>query len=107
VENLEKVSVAMNKISALSLVGLLVASLMFSQFASAATDCEAQAVGKNGRPLVGKAKLASVKKCTAAAKKLAQPDCTGNPVDEYGNALVGAAKEAFLKRCRAAPVARK
>lgn len=34
-----------------------------------ASDCEAKAVGKNGKPLAGAAKASFVKKCEADAKK--------------------------------------
>ena len=35
---------------------------------AAAGDCEAKAVGKDGKPLAGAAKTASIKKCEADAK---------------------------------------
>lgn len=36
--------------------------------APAASDCEAKAIGKNGKPLAGAAKAASIKKCEKDAK---------------------------------------
>jgi hypothetical protein len=46
---------------------LFAASLMFSQV-HAASECEAKAVSKDGKPLAGAAKNSFMKKCEADAK---------------------------------------
>lgn len=66
--------------------------------------CEAKAVDKNGKALVGAAKAASIKKC----EKDNKPACAAKAVDKNGKALAGAAKTAFIKKCEkdsAAPAA--
>ena len=62
--------------------------------ASAATMCEMQAVGKDGKPLAGAAKASFLKKCKEDA-------CTPKAVGSDGKALAGAAKASFLKKCEA------
>ena len=85
---------------------LLLASLVMfaSQFAfaqaPAAADCEAKALSKDGKPLAGAAKAASVKKCMAGGvPAAAQADCESKAVSKDGKPLVGAAKAAFMKKC--------
>jgi hypothetical protein len=46
----------MNKYLTVALSSLFAASLIFSQVGNAASDCEAKAVSKTGKPLVGVAK---------------------------------------------------
>ena len=59
--------------------------------------CEAKAVSKEGKPLYGAAKDASVKKCLGDAK----PDlgCEAKAVSKDGKPLYGAAKAASIKKC--------
>jgi hypothetical protein len=55
--------------------------------------CEAQAVGKDGKPLAGAAKTSFIKKCKADA-------CGAKAVGSDGKKLVGAAKASFMKKCQ-------
>ena len=52
----------MNKVLTVALSSLFAAGVMFSQVAIAASDGEAKAVSKAGKPLAGAAKTASIKK---------------------------------------------
>ncbi|MDO8959384.1 MAG: hypothetical protein Q7U85_06600 [Rhodocyclaceae bacterium] len=80
----------------LSTAVLLVASqLAFAQAPAAASDCEARAVSKAGKPLTGAAKTAFMKKCTGAAPTA----CEAKAVSKEGKPLTGAAKTAFIKKC--------
>lgn len=88
----------MTKISSIVLASLFAVGLMASQIASAASDCEANAVSKDGKPLAGAAKAASIKKCEAGAKS---SGCAEKAVDKNGKALAGAAKNSFMKKCEA------
>lgn len=89
----------MSKIISAVIGSLFVAGLMFSQAASAASDCEAKAVSKDGKPLSGAAKASSIKKCEAAAKPT---DCAAKAIDKNGKPLNGAAKASSIKKCEAA-----
>lgn len=70
---------------------------------SKASDCEAQALDKTGKPLVGAAKSAFVKKCQADTKTpvATAPNCEAKALGSNGKPLVGAAKAAFIKKCEA------
>lgn len=61
--------------------------------AQSTSACEAKAVGKDGKPLTGAAKTASVSKCM-------KDYCAANAVDKNGKQLSGTAKDAFLKKCQ-------
>ena len=89
----------MNKFLTVALGSLFAAGVMFSQIDSAATDCEAKAVSKTGKPLSGAAKTASIKKCEAAAKGAAPTGCAEKAIDKNGKPLAGAAKNSFMKKC--------
>lgn len=89
----------MSRIFSVAFGGLLVAGLMFSQAASAASDCEAKALSKDGKPLAGAAKAASIKKCEMASK--APSGCADKAIDKNGKPLAGAAKNSFMKKCEA------
>ena len=53
-----------------NLIVAAIASLFIGNMAFAAdSGCEAKAVSKDGKPLSGAAKAASIKKCEAEAKK--------------------------------------
>jgi len=56
--------------------------------------CEAKAVSKDGKPLAGAAKTASVKKCMRSY-------CEAHAVSSNGKKLSGAARSSFLKKCEA------
>ena len=72
----------------------LVASL--ATFGSAFADsCDTKAIDKNGKPLAGAAKTASVEKC----KKDAKADCEAKAIDKNGKPLAGAAKTANVNKC--------
>ena len=58
--------------------------------------CEAKAVSKEGKPLYGAAKDASIKKCMGGAKA---DDCEAKAVSKDGKPLYGAAKTASIKKC--------
>jgi hypothetical protein len=95
----------MSKIVSIAFGSVLFAGLMFSQVASAASDCEAKAVSSAGKPLAGAAKTASIKKCekeAAAAAPAAPSGCADKAIDKNGKALAGAAKNSFMKKCEAA-----
>lgn len=85
---------------------LFVANLALAQAPAApaakaaptASDCEARAVGKDGKPLAGAAKTSFMKKCEGEAK---MGPCESKAVDKNGKPLVGAAKNSFMKKCHA------
>ncbi|MGO8738262.1 hypothetical protein [Rhodoblastus sp.] len=62
--------------------------------AFAQATCDAQAMGKDGKPLAGAAKASFVKKCKADA-------CGAKAVGSNGKPLAGAAKASFMKKCEA------
>ena len=71
---------------------------------AAGGNCEAQAVGKDGKPLHGAAKSAFMKKCTGEAGPAGQAkghDCEAKAVSKAGKPLHGAAKDKFMKKCEA------
>ena len=70
-------------------------SIPTSAFADQAA-CEAKAVSKDGKPLYGAAKDASIKKCMGGAKA---DDCEAKAVSKDGKPLYGAAKTASIKKC--------
>jgi hypothetical protein len=83
---------------------LLVASLftalcLLAPAAHAASNCEAKALSKDGKPLYGAAKAAFVKKCESEAGAAA--GCADKAIDKNGKPLAGAAKNAFMKKCEA------
>lgn len=67
---------------------------------SASSDCEAKAVGKNGKPLSGAAKSSFVKKCEGGGKGNGATACAGKAVGKDGKPLAGAAKSSFMKKCQ-------
>jgi hypothetical protein len=81
------------------IIVLISTALSFSLPTYAFADqaaCEAKAVSKDGKPLYGAAKDASIKKCMSDAKP---NDCEAKAVSKDGKPLYGAAKEASIKRC--------
>lgn len=87
----------MFKASALLVSLLLVSGAVFAQ---AADSCEAKAVSKDGKPLAGAAKAASIKKCEGD-EKATSPACADKAVSKEGKPLAGAAKASFIKKCEA------
>ena len=65
-------------------------------FAFSHAECEAKAVSKDGKPIYGAAKEASIKKCMGDAKP---NDCEAKAVSKDGKPLYGAAKAASIKKC--------
>ena len=80
----------------------LIVALIVSLFVAGtafATPCEDKAVSKDGKPLAGAAKAASIKKCEMEAA--AAPSCESKAVSKDGKPLSGAAKAASIKKCEA------
>jgi hypothetical protein len=71
------------------LAGLVVAFAGGAAFAQ--ESCETKAVGKDGKPLAGAAKMSSMKKC-----------CEASAVSADGKKLSGAAKTSSVKKCMGA-----
>lgn len=83
-----------------NLIVYIVASLFVANVALAAdASCEAKAVSKDGKPLAGAAKAASIKKCENDAAAAAS--CEAKAVSKDGKPLAGAAKAASIKKCEA------
>lgn len=84
---------------------LIVAAIasLFVVSTAFATPCEDKAVSKDGKPLAGAAKAASIKKCEkeAAPAAAAAPSCESKAVSKDGKPLAGAAKAASIKKCEA------
>jgi hypothetical protein len=57
-----------------------------------AQSCDSMAVGANGKPLHGAAKMSFVKKCKRDA-------CGAKAVSANGKPLHGAAKNSFVRKC--------
>ncbi|MEA9567241.1 MULTISPECIES: hypothetical protein [unclassified Polynucleobacter] len=70
-------------------------ALSTSAFADQAA-CEAKAVSKEGKPLYGAAKDASIKKCMGGAQA---NECEAKAISKDGKPLYGAAKAASIKKC--------
>lgn len=85
------------------LTALITGCALFASHAFAAdADCEAKAMGKNGKALAGAAKTAFMKKCeTDAGATASAGSCEVKAVDKNGKALAGAAKTSFMKKCTA------
>lgn len=60
-------------------------------------SCEARAVSKEGKPLYGAAKAASIKKCEQ--EKRSANTCEALAVSKDGKPLYGAAKASSIKKC--------
>ncbi|MBS1190521.1 MAG: hypothetical protein H6R10_2313 [Rhodocyclaceae bacterium] len=105
----------MNKLLTAILAALFAANIAYAQApatpatpakpaaAATASDCEAKAVSKEGKPLAGAAKNAFMKKCEREAKGGgdAAAACEAKAVGKNGKPLAGAAKTAFMKKCEA------
>ena len=75
------------------MIALLAAFAGSGAFAATA-DCEAKAVGKDGKPLAGAAKASFIKKCEADAGGASQ--CEAMATDKK---LAGAARTSFVTKC--------
>ena len=75
------------------MIALLAAFAGSGAFAATA-DCEAKAVGKDGKSLAGAAKASFIKKCEADAGGASQ--CEAMATDKK---LAGAAKTSFVTKC--------
>jgi hypothetical protein len=85
-----------------NLIIVAIASLFVANIAFAAdASCEAKAVSKDGKPLAGAAKAASIKKCEKEAAPAAASNCDAKAVSKDGKPLAGAAKAASVKKCEA------
>jgi hypothetical protein len=86
-----------------NLIVVAIASLFVANVAFADASCEAKAVSKDGKPLAGAAKAASIKKCEkeAAVAAPASSSCEAKAVSKTGKPLTGAAKAASVKKCEA------
>lgn len=69
-------------------------SVLAISWAAAQETCDARAVSKDGKPLVGAAKTSFVNKCKVDA-------CEVRAVGTNGNKLSGAARTSFMSRCKA------
>ncbi len=83
-------------IIALSFLGVAL-SFSASSFALTQSECEGKAVSKDGKPIYGAAKEASIKKCMGATKP--DLDCEAKAVSKDGKPLYGAAKAASIRKC--------
>ena len=91
----------MSRLTAVLLTSLFLASSAFAQAPAASPDssCEAKAIDKNGKPLVGAAKSSFMKKCHGEMSKAANDECAAKAMDKNGKPLAGAAKASFMKKC--------
>ena len=64
----------------------------FAVGTAAAQSCDNRAVGANGKPLHGAAKMSFVRKCK-------RDTCAGKAVSAEGKPLYGAAKRSFMAKC--------
>lgn len=81
---------------------LAVAQVTAPDDAAAASRCEAKAVSKDGKPLSGAAKAASIKKCMSPSPPTpeAEEKCEAKAVSKKGDKkLSGAAKQKFMEKC--------
>jgi hypothetical protein len=64
----------------------------FAVGTAAAQSCDTKAVGANGKPLHGTAKMSFVRKCK-------RDTCRSKAVGTIGKPLHGAAKNSFMTKC--------
>ena len=70
------------------MAGILVCFLACSPALAQTTVCASKAIGKNGKPLAGAARMSAIKKC-----------CMQGALSKDGKPLAGAAKQSFVKKC--------
>lgn len=90
----------MKKLFAVMICSMFALSAFAQAPASEPSACEAKAVDKHGKPLVGAAKDSSIKKCEKSAEKTAA--CEAKAVSKDGKPLSGAAKNSSVKKCMSA-----
>ena len=86
----------MKKLLVAVFVSLFAMGAAYAQTTSA-DSCEARAVSKDGKPLYGAAKAASIKKCEQ--EKRSTSSCEALAVSKDGKPLYGAAKASSIKKC--------
>ncbi len=91
--NLASTGIAVKKLMCAFAMGLLACVV---QAEPAAEACEARAIDKNGKALVGAAKTSFLKKCNAEGAET----CAAQAVSKDGKPLFGAAKDASIKKCQ-------
>ena len=64
----------------------------FAVGTAAAQSCDSKAVGANGKPLHGAAKMSFVRKCK-------RDTCAVKAMSAEGKPLYGAAKRSFMAKC--------
>jgi hypothetical protein len=64
----------------------------FAVGTAAAQSCDSKAVGANGKPFHGAAKMSFVRKCK-------RDTCAAKAVSAEGKPLYGAAKRSFMAKC--------
>jgi hypothetical protein len=64
----------------------------FAVSTAAAQSCDSKAVGANGKPLHGAAKMSFVRKCK-------RDTCAVKAMSAEGKPLYGAAKRSFMAKC--------
>jgi hypothetical protein len=69
-----------------------IGTLIASNGTAAAQSCDSKAVGANGKPLHGAAKMSFVRKCK-------RDTCGSKAVSADGKPLHGAAKNSFMAKC--------
>jgi hypothetical protein len=92
--------IAMKKILSAVFAVFFAVSVYAQAAAPVASDCEAKAVSKDGKPLSGAAKASSIKKCEAS-KAPGASSCEAKAIDKNGKPLSGAAKASSIKKCEA------
>jgi hypothetical protein len=75
-------------------VVLAVLITCFAVATAAAQSCDSRAVGANGKPLHGAARMSFVKKC-----KCKRDACASKAVSAEGKLLHGAAQDSFVAKC--------
>jgi len=65
--------------------------------AAADSRCEAAAIDKNGKPLVGAARSSFMQKCHR--ETMHKTDCEARALSKDGKPLAGAAKNSFMRKC--------
>jgi hypothetical protein len=86
----------MRKIALLTAAGLVLVAPAYLNWSSPAfATCKSDAVGKDGKPLVGAALKSHMTKCERDATTACEKDAVGKD----GRPLVGAAKTSHVKKC--------
>ena len=73
-------------------VTIIASITCFAVGTAAAQSCDSKAVGANGKPLHGAAKMSFARKCK-------RDTCAGKAASAEGKPLYGAAKRSFMAKC--------